>query len=138
MPAGLRGSELREAGRRQLRGQGLVRAAARREELASSQHHAAGEERGGGGCTRPAPARSQTHTFTFQVSTAEDNGVLLYNGDNEPIAVELHQGRVRVTYDPGNQPASAIYRYARESGLRAAERLQVALSAASGRQLRVD
>ncbi|MEQ2162171.1 hypothetical protein GOODEAATRI_017092 [Goodea atripinnis] len=48
--------------------------------------------------------------ITLQVSTAEDNGILLYNGDHEPIAVELHQGRVRVTYDPGNQPASAIYR----------------------------
>ncbi|XP_003972277.3 slit homolog 1b isoform X2 [Takifugu rubripes] len=47
--------------------------------------------------------------ITLQVSTAEDNGVLLYNGDNEPIAVELHQGHVRVTYDPGNQPATTIY-----------------------------
>ncbi|XP_072319417.1 slit homolog 1 protein-like [Eucyclogobius newberryi] len=47
--------------------------------------------------------------ITLQVSTAEDNGILLYNGEDEPIAVELHQGRVRVTYDPGNQPASAIY-----------------------------
>nr|XP_057938540.1 slit homolog 1 protein-like [Doryrhamphus excisus] len=47
--------------------------------------------------------------ITLQVSTAEDNGVLLYNGDNEPIAVELHQGHVRVTYDPGNQPTTAIY-----------------------------
>ncbi|KAJ0051028.1 hypothetical protein NL108_012277 [Boleophthalmus pectinirostris] len=47
--------------------------------------------------------------ITLQVSTAEDNGILLYNGYDEPIAVELHQGRVRVTYDPGNQPASAIY-----------------------------
>uniref|UniRef100_A0A3B3U8F7 Slit homolog 1 protein n=1 Tax=Poecilia latipinna TaxID=48699 RepID=A0A3B3U8F7_9TELE len=47
--------------------------------------------------------------ITLQVSTAEDNGILLYNGDHEPIAVELHQGHVRVTYDPGNQPATAIY-----------------------------
>ncbi|XP_034392503.1 slit homolog 1b [Cyclopterus lumpus] len=47
--------------------------------------------------------------ITLQVSTAEENGILLYNGDDEPIAVELHQGHVRVTYDPGNQPATAIY-----------------------------
>ncbi|XP_060923455.1 slit homolog 1 protein-like [Limanda limanda] len=47
--------------------------------------------------------------ISLQVSTAEDNGILLYNGDNEPIAVELHQGHVRVTYDPGNQPATTIY-----------------------------
>ncbi|KAM9792195.1 LOW QUALITY PROTEIN: slit homolog 1 protein-like [Neosynchiropus ocellatus] len=47
--------------------------------------------------------------ITLQVSTAEENGVLLYNADNEPLAVELHQGHVRVTYDPGHQPATAIY-----------------------------
>ncbi|CAB1417660.1 unnamed protein product [Pleuronectes platessa] len=47
--------------------------------------------------------------ISLQVSTAEENGILLYNGDNEPIAVELHQGHVRVTYDPGNQPATTIY-----------------------------
>lgn len=60
--------------------------------------------------------RAHIHTHCvccLQVSTAEDDGVLLYNDDNEPIAVELHQGHVRVTYDPGNQPATAIYRYTR-------------------------
>lgn len=46
-----------------------------------------------------------------QVSTAEDNGILLYNGDNDHIAVELYQGHVRVSYDPGSYPSSAIYRY---------------------------
>ncbi|XP_049576546.1 slit homolog 1b isoform X3 [Syngnathus scovelli] len=46
--------------------------------------------------------------ITMQVSTGDDNGILLFNGDKEPIAVELHQGHIRVTYDPGNQPA-AIY-----------------------------
>lgn len=45
-----------------------------------------------------------------QVSTAEDNGILLYNGDNDHIAVELYQGHVRVSYDPGSYPSSAIYR----------------------------
>ncbi|XP_034150392.1 slit homolog 1 protein [Esox lucius] len=47
--------------------------------------------------------------ITLQVSTAEDNGVLLYNGDNEPMAVELHEGHVRVSYKPGSQPGHAIY-----------------------------
>nr|XP_054607861.1 slit homolog 1b [Nothobranchius furzeri] len=47
--------------------------------------------------------------ITLQVSTAEENGILLYNGDDEPFAVELHQGRVRVTFDPGNLPATTIY-----------------------------
>uniref|UniRef100_A0A8D0H6Q3 Slit homolog 1 protein n=1 Tax=Sphenodon punctatus TaxID=8508 RepID=A0A8D0H6Q3_SPHPU len=47
--------------------------------------------------------------ITLQVSTAEDNGILLYNGDNDHMAVELYRGRVRVSYDPGTYPNSAIY-----------------------------
>ncbi|XP_043912180.1 slit homolog 1 protein isoform X2 [Protopterus annectens] len=47
--------------------------------------------------------------ITLQVSTAEENGILLYNGDDDHIAVELHQGHVRVSYDPGSYPNSAIY-----------------------------
>uniref|UniRef100_A0A8C0JYV3 Slit homolog 1 protein n=1 Tax=Canis lupus dingo TaxID=286419 RepID=A0A8C0JYV3_CANLU len=47
--------------------------------------------------------------ITLQVSTAEDNGILLYNGDNDHMAVELYQGHVRVSYDPGSYPSSAIY-----------------------------
>uniref|UniRef100_A0A665VHV4 Slit homolog 1 protein n=1 Tax=Echeneis naucrates TaxID=173247 RepID=A0A665VHV4_ECHNA len=46
---------------------------------------------------------------SLQVSTAEDNGILLYNGDNDHIAVELYQGHVKVSYDPGSQPGHAIY-----------------------------
>ncbi|XP_059586234.1 slit homolog 1 protein [Alligator mississippiensis] len=47
--------------------------------------------------------------ITLQVSTAEDNGILLYNGDSDHMAVELYQGHVRVSYDPGSYPSSAIY-----------------------------
>ncbi|CAM2117906.1 unnamed protein product [Caretta caretta] len=48
--------------------------------------------------------------ITLQVSTAEDNGILLYNGDRDrDMAVELYQGHVRVSYDPGSYPSSAIY-----------------------------
>ncbi|XP_071987096.1 slit homolog 1 protein isoform X1 [Engystomops pustulosus] len=47
--------------------------------------------------------------ITLQVSTAEDNGILLYNGDRDHMAVELYQGHVRVSYDPGSFPSSAIY-----------------------------
>lgn len=47
--------------------------------------------------------------ITLQVSTAEDNGILLYNGDNDHIAVELHEGHVKVSYDPGSNPGRAIY-----------------------------
>uniref|UniRef100_A0A9J8AHW5 Slit homolog 1b (Drosophila) n=1 Tax=Cyprinus carpio carpio TaxID=630221 RepID=A0A9J8AHW5_CYPCA len=52
--------------------------------------------------------RPQTN-ITLQVSTAEDNGILLYNGVDDHIAVELHHGRVKVTCDAGNQPGSTIY-----------------------------
>lgn len=45
------------------------------------------------------------------MSTAEDNGILLYNGDSDHMAVELYQGHVRVSYDPGSYPSSAIYRW---------------------------
>ncbi|XP_010211760.1 PREDICTED: slit homolog 1 protein [Tinamus guttatus] len=47
--------------------------------------------------------------ITLQVSTAEGNGILLYNGDSDHMAVELYQGHVRVSYDPGTHPSSAIY-----------------------------
>uniref|UniRef100_A0A671S8F3 Slit homolog 1 protein-like n=1 Tax=Sinocyclocheilus anshuiensis TaxID=1608454 RepID=A0A671S8F3_9TELE len=52
--------------------------------------------------------RPQTN-ITLQVSTAEDSGILLYNGVDDHIAVELHGGRVKVTCDAGNQPGSTIY-----------------------------
>ncbi|XP_077083125.1 slit homolog 1b isoform X2 [Siphateles boraxobius] len=47
--------------------------------------------------------------ITLQVSTAEDNGILLYNGVNDHIAVQLHEGHVKVTYDAGSQSGSTIY-----------------------------
>ncbi|ETE63870.1 Slit-like 1 protein, partial [Ophiophagus hannah] len=50
-----------------------------------------------------------TANITLQVSTAEDNGILLYNGDTDHMAVELYQGHVRVSYDPGSYPSSALY-----------------------------
>lgn len=52
-----------------------------------------------------------SHLSACQVSTAEGNGILLYNGDSDHMAVELYKGHVRVSYDPGTHPSSAIYRY---------------------------
>ena len=46
-----------------------------------------------------------------QIATDEDSGVLLYKGDNDHIAMELYRGRLRVSYDTGSYPPSAIYRY---------------------------
>lgn len=57
---------------------------------------------------------SKDHTnipLCFQIATDEDSGVLLYKGDNDHIAMELYRGRLRVSYDTGSYPPSAIYRY---------------------------
>lgn len=50
-------------------------------------------------------------SLCFQIATDEDSGVLLYKGDNDHIAMELYRGRLRVSYDTGSYPPSAIYRY---------------------------
>ncbi|XP_039191823.1 slit homolog 2 protein isoform X5 [Crotalus tigris] len=51
-----------------------------------------------------------SHTnITLQISTDEDSGILLYKGGNDHIAMELYRGRVRVSYDAGSYPVSAIY-----------------------------
>uniref|UniRef100_A0A8C5JVH4 Slit homolog 2 protein n=1 Tax=Junco hyemalis TaxID=40217 RepID=A0A8C5JVH4_JUNHY len=55
-----------------------------------------------------AKIRPQTN-ITLQIATDEDSGILLYKGDKDHIAVELYRGRVRVSYDTGSYPASAIY-----------------------------
>ncbi|XP_072262975.1 slit homolog 2 protein [Pyxicephalus adspersus] len=57
-----------------------------------------------------SPMRIRTQTnISLQVATDEDSGILLYKGDKDHVAVELYRGRVRVSYDTGNYPASAIY-----------------------------
>ena len=48
---------------------------------------------------------------TLIFSTDEENGVLVFNGDSQHIAVELFRGRVRVSYDVGNYPASNMFRF---------------------------
>ncbi|KAJ9579590.1 hypothetical protein L9F63_004775, partial [Diploptera punctata] len=45
------------------------------------------------------------HNNSFQ-----ENGVLLYDGQSEHLAVELFNGRIRVSYDVGNYPVSTMYR----------------------------
>ena len=41
-------------------------------------------------------------TMTF--ATEQQNGVLLYTGDRQHLAIELFRGRIRVSYDVGNYP----------------------------------
>lgn len=57
---------------------------------------------------RMRPEANVTIVFT----TTQENGVLLYDGQNgDHIAVELFNGRVRVSYDVGNYPTSTMYSY---------------------------
>uniref|UniRef100_A0A8C1WMP8 Slit homolog 1 protein n=1 Tax=Cyprinus carpio TaxID=7962 RepID=A0A8C1WMP8_CYPCA len=57
----------------------------------------------------PSNLITEQANISLQIATDEDNGVLLYKGDNEHIAVELYRGRLRVSYDSGFYPPSAIY-----------------------------
>lgn len=48
---------------------------------------------------------------TIVFSTSQENGVLLYDGQSEHFAVELFNGRIRVSYDIGNHPVSTMYSF---------------------------
>ncbi|XP_032672289.1 protein slit isoform X1 [Odontomachus brunneus] len=57
---------------------------------------------------RTRPEANVTIVFT----TTQENGVLLYDGQSDGhIAVELFNGRIRVSYDVGNYPTSTMYSY---------------------------
>eukprot|EP00096_Caligus_rogercresseyi_P013821 TRINITY_DN6421_c0_g1_i2.p1 TRINITY_DN6421_c0_g1~~TRINITY_DN6421_c0_g1_i2.p1 ORF type:complete len:1396 (-),score=344.95 TRINITY_DN6421_c0_g1_i2:865-5052(-) len=49
--------------------------------------------------------------ITVIFATEQQNGVLLYTGDNQHLAVELFRGRIRVSYDVGNYPVSTMFSY---------------------------
>ncbi|XP_006115817.1 slit homolog 3 protein [Pelodiscus sinensis] len=55
-----------------------------------------------------AKIRSQAN-ISLQVATDKDNGILLYKGDNDPLALELYQGHVRLIYDTLNSPPTTVY-----------------------------
>uniref|UniRef100_A0A7N9AWK5 Slit homolog 2 (Drosophila) n=1 Tax=Mastacembelus armatus TaxID=205130 RepID=A0A7N9AWK5_9TELE len=57
----------------------------------------------------PSNLLSPQTNISLQIATDEDSGVLLYKGDNDHIAMELYRGRLRVSYDTGSYPPSAIY-----------------------------
>ncbi|CAH1393719.1 unnamed protein product [Nezara viridula] len=48
---------------------------------------------------------------TMLFATTQENGVLLYDGQSEHLAVELFNGRIRVSYDVGNYPVSTMYSF---------------------------
>ena len=57
---------------------------------------------------RTRPEANVTMIFT----TLQENGVLLYDGHSgEHLAVELFNGRIRVSYDVGNYPTSTMYSF---------------------------
>uniref|UniRef100_A0A8C5IZE4 Slit guidance ligand 3 n=1 Tax=Junco hyemalis TaxID=40217 RepID=A0A8C5IZE4_JUNHY len=56
----------------------------------------------------PAKIRPQAN-ISLQVATDKDNGILLYKGDNDPLALELYQGHVRLIYDTLSSPPTTVY-----------------------------
>ncbi|XP_017866873.1 PREDICTED: protein slit isoform X1 [Drosophila arizonae] len=48
---------------------------------------------------------------TIVFSSAEQNGILMYDGQDAHLAVELFNGRIRVSYDVGNYPVSTMYSF---------------------------
>ncbi|CAH1374282.1 unnamed protein product [Tenebrio molitor] len=48
---------------------------------------------------------------TIMFATSQENGVLMYDGHQEHLAVELFNGRIRVSYDVGNYPVSTMYSF---------------------------
>lgn len=48
---------------------------------------------------------------TIVFSSTQQNGVLMYDGNNDHLAVELFNGRIRVSYDVGNYPVSTMYSF---------------------------
>lgn len=56
---------------------------------------------------RTKPSANVTMVF----ATEQENGVLLYDGQSEHLAVELFSGRIRVSYYVGNYPVSTMYSF---------------------------
>ncbi|XP_077992142.1 slit homolog 2 protein-like [Glandiceps talaboti] len=46
---------------------------------------------------------------TMIFATTQENGILIFNGHMDHVAVELFYGRVRVSYDVGNHPVSTMF-----------------------------
>lgn len=52
----------------------------------------------------------QATNVTLAFTTDSENGIILYSGDSQHVAVELFRGRVRVSFDIGNYPVSTMFR----------------------------
>ncbi|KAK7922042.1 hypothetical protein WMY93_008944 [Mugilogobius chulae] len=51
---------------------------------------------------------SRVH-ISLQVATEKDNGILLYKEDQDPLALELYQGHIRLIYDITGYPPTTVY-----------------------------
>lgn len=49
--------------------------------------------------------------ITLKLATRQQHGVIAYHGDTHHLAVELFQGRIRVSYDVGNYPVSNMFSF---------------------------
>ena len=59
-----------------------------------------------------SPLTHQPKTnVTAVVSTEQKQGVILYHGFDQHVAVEVFRGRIRVSYDIGNYPVSTMFSY---------------------------
>jgi len=59
----------------------------------------------------PPLAHRPRVNVTLVLSTRQQQGVILYHGVDEHLAVELFQGRLRVSYNIGNYPVSTMFSY---------------------------
>ena len=58
------------------------------------------------------PLSHRPHSnVTLLLSTRQKQGVILYHGVDEHLAVELFLGRLRVSYNIGNYPVSTMFSY---------------------------
>ncbi|XP_061580842.1 slit homolog 3 protein isoform X2 [Cololabis saira] len=57
----------------------------------------------------PGTKLRPTAHVSLQVATDRDNGILLYKNDQDPLALELYQGHIRLIYDITNFPPTTVY-----------------------------
>ncbi|XP_066950508.1 protein slit-like isoform X2 [Macrobrachium rosenbergii] len=58
------------------------------------------------------PPLKPSINITISFTTKSANGVLVYHGkDRQHLAVEVFKGRLRISYDVGNHPASTMFSY---------------------------
>lgn len=55
----------------------------------------------------------QETNISITFTTKNHNGILLYAGEQQHVAVELFRGRIKVSFDVGNYPVSTMFSYER-------------------------